>query len=98
MADVTCGYCGESFRSTRPSCPHCGSDARTGWKDADEIQAESVDLGTMDDEAYDEFLEREGLVDEPRRTDRKGPNWGLALLGFLIIIVSVLYIIFSAQR
>ncbi len=63
MTSVECGYCGEPFRQGRLSCPHCGSDSRTGWKGADEIEAESVELGGMDDDAYSDFLEREGLSD-----------------------------------
>ena len=98
MAEVTCDYCGERFRSSRPSCPHCGSDAQTGWKDDDEIDAASVDLGTMDDEGYEDFLRREGLAEEPTDRPNSGPRWGLALLGILIVIVSVIYILVAAQR
>ena len=95
MGEYTCGYCGETFRSGRPSCPHCGSDKATGWKNADEIEATSVDLGTMDDEAYDDFLEREGLA-EPAAAPRQ--TWPLAIIGFIIVIISVCYILLAGQQ
>ncbi len=43
-ATVECPNCGESFSARRLACPECGSDANTGWKDADEIDYQAVDL------------------------------------------------------
>lgn len=28
-----CGHCREEFPAGRPACPHCGSDAETGWSE-----------------------------------------------------------------
>lgn len=44
-----CPHCGETFPAGRLACPACGSDARTGWKDAEEIDYASVDLPEADD-------------------------------------------------
>jgi hypothetical protein len=32
------------FRAGKAACPHCGSDAETGWADADEIEYQSVEI------------------------------------------------------
>ena len=40
----TCPHCGASFRKGRPACPECGSDAATGWRDAEEIDYRSVEI------------------------------------------------------
>lgn len=84
MATVECGYCGESFRAGRPSCPHCGSDAQTGWKDDDAIEAESVELGGMDDDAYQDFLEREGLQRD------QATGWSVPLLVGVMVLIAIL--------
>ena len=39
-----CPQCGATFRAGRLACPECGSDAETGWKDAEDIDYESIDL------------------------------------------------------
>ncbi|MEE2711332.1 MAG: hypothetical protein VX913_01025 [Planctomycetota bacterium] len=84
MGTIACGYCGESFRAGRPSCPHCGSDIRTGWKDADEIEATSVELGGMNDDAYADFLEREGL------TPAQVAGWNVPILVATLVLVAIL--------
>lgn len=40
----TCPNCGAEFKSTRLSCPECGSDAQTGWQSSEEIDYMSIDL------------------------------------------------------
>jgi hypothetical protein len=84
MESAECGYCGESFRRGRRSCPHCGSDAETGWKDEDEIQAESVELGGMSDDAYADFLAREGLGED------KASRANLAVILVTIAMIGLL--------
>ncbi len=39
-----CPNCGAMFRAGRLACPECGSDAETGWKDAEEIDYMSVEI------------------------------------------------------
>ena len=41
---VECPNCGEEFPAGRLACPECGSDAETGWKDAEEIDYQSIEL------------------------------------------------------
>lgn len=40
----TCPNCGTRFKADRLACPECGSDANTGWRDADEIDYQSVEI------------------------------------------------------
>jgi hypothetical protein len=40
----TCPHCGAAFKAGRPACPECGSDAQTGWRDAEEIDYQSVEI------------------------------------------------------
>ena len=49
-------------------------------------------------DGYEDFLRREGLAEEPTDRPNSGPRWGLALLGIVIVIVSVIYILVAAQR
>ena len=84
MTTIECGYCGESFPAARPSCPHCGSDSQTGWKDADEIEATSVELGGMDDDAYQDLLKREGLAPE------RAVGWNVPLLVGVFVLIIIL--------
>lgn len=42
--DFECPQCGAMVRGGRTSCRECGSDARTGWKSAEEIDYQSVDV------------------------------------------------------
>lgn len=39
-----CPHCGALFRAGRPACPECGSDAETGWREADDIDYLSVEI------------------------------------------------------
>ena len=47
-----CPECGAEFRWGRLACPECGSDAETGWKDAAEIEYQSVEIP----ETYEELV------------------------------------------
>ena len=39
-----CPNCGARFRRGRAACPECGSDAETGWQDAEEIDYQSIEI------------------------------------------------------
>lgn len=39
-----CPHCGAVFAAGRLACPECGSDAATGWQNADEIDYQAVEL------------------------------------------------------
>lgn len=78
-----CSFCGKSYPRRRASCPHCGSDRETGWKDEDA----TIDLdlaGELEEEEYEALLQEEGL--QPRRP-RPIVAWGvlLALLAMAAI-------------
>jgi hypothetical protein len=46
---TSCPQCGDAFPAGRPACPHCGSDAQTGW-------SEGTDHYAFDDEDYEEVV------------------------------------------
>ena len=89
MARV-CSFCGELYPEKRLACPHCGADADQTYTD----DGHEPDLGvdhepdTMDDEAYESFLEREGLAQRPERKPprprRAGCSLALAGLGLAL--------------
>lgn len=39
-----CPNCGAEVAANARACRECGSDASTGWKDADEIDYQSVEI------------------------------------------------------
>lgn len=39
-----CDHCGESIPERALACPHCGSDAQTGWADSEELEYQSVEI------------------------------------------------------
>lgn len=43
-----CPHCGTTYRVGRLACPECGSDAETGWRDAEDIDYLAVDLPDAD--------------------------------------------------
>lgn len=42
--DFECPQCGAVVRGGRTSCRECGSDARTGWNTAEEVDYQAVEL------------------------------------------------------
>ena len=70
-----CPHCGAVIAAGRLACPECGSDASTGWKSAEEIDYQAVEL--PDDES------------DPRARSR-GMLWLMVLLviAFVIAVVS----------
>jgi len=43
-SEAECPNCGATFPAGRLACPECGSDAETGWKDAEEVEYASVEI------------------------------------------------------
>jgi hypothetical protein len=65
------------------ACPECGSDDRTGWSDADDLETASLDLPDteMSDEDYEDFLARE-LGARPRK---RAPLWVWVVVILLVL-------------
>lgn len=82
-----CPHCGTSFPAGRLACPECGSDENTGWKSADEISYESVEIP----DTYDPAVWENG--GKP-----KTPRW-LVITAYVVIVaflLSVTYLGISA--
>jgi hypothetical protein len=60
---TTCPQCAGEFPSGRLACPHCGSDAQTGW-------SEGGDDHSFTDDDYDEVV-----ADIQGRDDLDSPKW-----------------------
>ena len=45
---LACPNCGAMFPAGRISCPECGSDAETGWRNGEEISYQAVELPRED--------------------------------------------------
>ena len=86
----TCPNCGTEVNMNARSCPECGADDETGWKDAYE-RSHSVP-GVDDDFDYDEFLENE--FGEKPKLKPKGMSWWVWVTAILLIIAMLLLFIF----
>src|SRR5262249_17202859 len=87
-ATTTCPQCGDEFPSGRPACPHCGSDADTGWS------GDTSDFARDDDADYEEFVA--GLQGrDPLDAD---PKWGrrkrvVMVTGLVIVALFVFFLL-----
>ena len=77
-----CPHCGTTFRHGRLACPECGSDARTGWNSAEQIDYASVEIP----DTYEELVEG-----APRR--RSGPGKGLIVLVLVLAVLTLTWLI-----
>jgi len=77
----TCPHCGAAFRAGRPACPECGSDARTGWRDAEEIEYQSVEIP----DTYEELLASGGRS--------RSSRWTLLIALLLVAAMVVPYLL-----
>jgi hypothetical protein len=67
----TCPHCYEEFPAGRLACPHCGSDAETGWS-REGITGEAHGLpDEFTDDDYDDVLRAIGAL--PAR--QRFPTW-----------------------
>ncbi|MAG57030.1 MAG: hypothetical protein CMJ83_12110 [Planctomycetes bacterium] len=89
---ATCDFCGESFKDGRRACPHCGSDADTGWnEDADDLGLELPETA-LDDGDYDDFLRREGLAADGA-ADRNSRGFIVLLIVLGLLLPSILVVL-----
>lgn len=66
------------FRTGRLACPECGSDERTGWQDAEEIDYQSVEIPDY--------------CPDFDTVERRAPTWwwvALALAGVAAVAIAV---------
>ncbi|HTB80631.1 MAG TPA: hypothetical protein VK717_07065 [Opitutaceae bacterium] len=77
-----CPACGEFVPAGRKSCPHCGSDARSGW--SDEAEYDGLDLPG---EAfnYRDFVQEE--FGQGGRRTRPTLFWWIIGLGLLAALI-----------
>ncbi len=81
-----CPHCQESFPAGRPACPHCGSDAETGWS-REGITGEAHGIPeTFTEEDYDDVLRGIGALPPKQRY----PTWIvvtaiIALIAFAVV-------------
>jgi hypothetical protein len=89
-ATSSCPQCGGEFPVGRPACPHCGSDAQTGWKDE------------SDDYAFTEDDYREVVADIEDRDDLDSPKWRrrktlIRVVGLIVVAAMVLAFVALAK-
>lgn len=89
---ASCPQCGGEFPAGRLACPHCGSDAQTGWSENDASD------WSYSDEDYDEFVEEM----KGRDAYHSDPKWRrrrlvVRIVG-LIVVVALLVLIFGALQ
>lgn len=85
-ATTTCPQCAGEFPAGRPACPHCGSDAQTGW-------SEGGDDYAFTDEDYEEVV-----ADMQGRDDLNSPKWRrrkrlIQVTGLVIVALFVFWLI-----
>ena len=83
--DSLCPFCGGAIARDALSCPHCGSDDRTGW--SEQKYLDGIDL--PGDDEYDDMLAREFPALVPRhKRGRRWPWWVLAGAGTLLALTA----------
>jgi hypothetical protein len=85
-ATTTCPQCAGEFPAGRLACPHCGSDAQTGWKSGS-------DFDEFTDDDYDEVV-----ADLQGRDDLNSPKWRrrhalVVVTGLVIVALFVFYLL-----
>jgi hypothetical protein len=77
-----CPVCGEPVPAGRTSCPHCGSDERSGW--SDETASDALDL-PGEEFNYRDFVEKE--FGPGSRRNRPALLWWV--VGLLMVAVLI---------
>ncbi len=72
-----CNNCGEEVSLKAKSCPNCGADDETGWKDG----INSYLIEDDDDFDYEEVLARE----VHGRSPKSKTKWWVVILAFLLL-------------
>ena len=78
-----CNNCGEEVRFTARSCPHCGADDETAWKEG---AGRPIILTREDDDFdYDDFVQRELHGKKPKNT-----RWWIPVLAAILAGIFIL--------
>ena len=84
---ASCPQCGGQFPSGRLACPHCGSDAETGW-------SEGHDFRAFDDADYEDVVAdiagRDPLAEDPKWSRRKRV---VMVTGLVVVALFVFYLL-----
>ena len=83
---TTCPQCAGEFPAGRLACPHCGSDAQTGW-------SEGGDDYEFTDDDYEEVvanIQGRDELDSPKWRRRKRL---VVVTGLLIVFLFVFYLV-----
>jgi ribosomal protein L40E len=87
----TCSHCGAQIAARAKACRECGSDAETGWKDADELDLAAVELPEFDADDY------QAVIDdiEGRSAARvRQPRW-IVWVTWLVLLALILLFVFA---
>jgi hypothetical protein len=97
-APSECPHCGSELSPRALACPECGADARAGWSDepdwAGGLPDGYGDDDAFDDEAYQEFLQREGLADEDAEAPLVIRFKPTAVVAALLLACALLWLVF----
>ena len=92
--DDHCPHCNETFPAGRLACPHCGSDAETGWSE-DGLTGYSTSLPEeFTDEDYEDVLRgiHEDLTGErPPMTGRQITMLVIALVTLAAFVLTFVF-------
>jgi ribosomal protein L32 len=94
-ATETCPNCGDPFPAGRPACPHCGADAATGWKSADEIDEASVALPEFGDEDHRRVLHE---ADPGRVSLWSSRQFRLFVIGVILVAAMVVPLVLALRH
>ncbi|KMQ52563.1 hypothetical protein CHISP_0332 [Chitinispirillum alkaliphilum] len=82
---VPCPYCGEEILCSSKSCPHCGSDEKTGWSESNYLNG--IDL--PDEGMYEEIREKEF---GSKNSSQAGVRWRI-VVGIVVLVAFVLLVL-----
>lgn len=93
----TCPHCGSDVPARALACPECGADARAGWSDepdwAGDLPDGYGDDDEFDDDAYEEFLRREGLAEEDAEAPLVLRLKPTAMVAALLAVCALLWLV-----
>lgn len=86
-APAACANCGTAIPPRALSCPECGADERTGWRETDATRYDGLDLP---DSA---FADDDSKTDSSRRPLSRGLAWYWYLAAALVLLSLILGVV-----